>query len=83
MMAKAGKSKKKLTFEEAFERLEELTEALERGNLDLEATLKAFKEGRGLLKYCEELLGEAEETLKIIDLDAPQGAAELGKEEKE
>jgi len=82
-MAKAGKSKKKLTFEEAFERLEELTEALERGNLDLEATLKAFKEGRGLLKYCEELLGEAEETLKIIDLDAPQGAAELGKEEKE
>lgn len=83
MMAKAGKSKKKLTFEEAFERLEELTEALERGNLDLEATLKAFKEGRGLLKYCEELLGEAEETLKIIDLDAPQGAAEIGKEEKE
>lgn len=80
----ARQSKKKLSFEEAFERLEELTTTLEQGNLSLEATLAAFKEGKELLKYCEELLGEAEETLKVIDLsNAAQVEIESCMEEEE
>jgi exodeoxyribonuclease VII small subunit len=79
-MAKARRTKKRLSFEEAFERLEELTSFLEQGNLDLEETIKAFSEGKELLRYCEELLGEAEESLKIIDLNTGQ---EVDAEEEE
>ncbi|HKM40020.1 MAG TPA: exodeoxyribonuclease VII small subunit [bacterium] len=68
-MNKAGEPTKKLTFEEAFEQLEQLTEILELGNLSLEATLKAFKQGKELLKYCENLIEKAEESLTIIDFD--------------
>ena len=81
-MAKAGRTRKKLSYEEAFERLEELTSALEQGDLALEETIKAFNEGKELLKYCEELLGEAEENLKIIDLNTGQEANAEGEEDK-
>lgn len=81
-MAKSKDIKKKLSYEDAFERLEELTASLEQGNLSLEATLKAFKEGKELLRYCEELLGEAEETLKVLDINnISQKIVESGKEE--
>ena len=72
-----------LSFEEALERLEELTAALEQGNLSLEATLTAFKEGKELLKYCEGLLGEAEETLKVMDFNSLSPGPESDWEEEE
>lgn len=64
----------KMTFEEAFAKLEEITAVLEKGNLGLEATIKAFEEGRGLLDYCEKLLGNAEKALELMYLqEDPKG----------
>lgn len=62
------KKKQELTFEEALARLEELTHALERGDLMLEEALAYFKEGSHLLEHCKNLLNGAEEALKILDL---------------
>ena len=64
------------SYEEALERLKQLTETLEQGNLDLEATVKAFEEGKELVKYCEGLLGKAEEVLAVISFDdqTPDGS---------
>ncbi|NMA54641.1 MAG: exodeoxyribonuclease VII small subunit [Firmicutes bacterium] len=81
-MPKKNKRKERLTFEEAFKRLEQLTEQLEKGNLSLEDTLTAFKEGKGLLKYCEGLLGEAEKTLQVINFDDQPLPPELESEEE-
>lgn len=54
-------SKKKLSFEEELERLEELVEKLESGELGLEESLSVFEEGtklaRGLSKVLEKAQG--------------------------
>ncbi|MGI6128578.1 MAG: exodeoxyribonuclease VII small subunit [bacterium] len=82
-ITKARRTKKKISFEEAFTRLEEITSTLEQGNLSLEAAIKIFGEGKELLGYCEELLGEAQEALKIIDLNDSEHAVSGDEEEKE
>ncbi len=60
------KSRGPLRFEEALERLEELVEQLESGNLALEETIARFEEGQGLLRTCTELLGRAEQKVKAV-----------------
>lgn len=47
-------------FEEALERLEELVEDLESGELALEDSIARFEEGQRLLGICTELLERAE-----------------------
>ena len=49
-----------MTFEEAFERLEESVKALENGDLALDDALAQFEEGTRLARYCERLLNTAE-----------------------
>jgi len=59
-------SQKPPKFEDALERLEELVEELESGNLALEETIAKFEEGQGLLRTCTELLGQAEQKVKAV-----------------
>jgi|UniRef100_A0A7C3SJH4 exodeoxyribonuclease VII small subunit len=54
------------TFEEALKRLEEVLEALEHGNLNLEESLKAFEEGVGLVRFCHEKLDEVERRVELL-----------------
>ena len=49
-----------LTFEEAFERLEQAVEAMDGGDLSLDEALAHFEEGMKLARYCERLLDDAE-----------------------
>lgn len=80
-MAKAATNKKKVegetervpSFEEALERLEQIVELLDDGNLPLEESLTLFKEGTKLAKACRELLAEAEVQVKeaLRDVEAP------------
>lgn len=58
--------KKKLTFEEAMHRLEDIVRLLERGDVPLEESLTLFEEGSGLITQCSKLLNEAEQ--KVIKL---------------
>lgn len=53
-------TKKTMTFEAAMERLEEIQRLLESGKEDLDASLKLYEEGVGLIRACSERLEKAE-----------------------
>lgn len=55
-----------LKFEEALGRLEELVQTLERGDLSLDDSLKAFEEGVKLSKNCLKLLDDVEKRVEIL-----------------
>ncbi len=57
-------------FEDALERLEALVKELEEGEVPLEKALEAFEEGQVLIKYCEQKLSAAEQTLKQLTKDS-------------
>ena len=53
-------------FEEAMERLEQIVETLESGELALDESLKVFEEGMGLVNFCTKKLEEAEQKVTIL-----------------
>ena len=53
-------------FEDAMERLEEIVENLEGGELSLEDALKVFEEGMKLIKFCSDKLEEAEKKVTML-----------------
>lgn len=57
---------KKLVFEEAMKRLEEIVTALEKGDAPLEESLSLFREGTGLINSCNKALDQAQQQLKIL-----------------
>ncbi len=54
-------AEKKLSFEQAMARLEEIVASMERGEAPLEESLTLFAEGTKLLKQCTTLLDKAEQ----------------------
>jgi len=56
-------------FEEAMERLENIVESLESGDLSLEESLKIFEEGMKLVNFCSKKLEEAEEKVTMLIKD--------------
>ncbi len=54
------------SFEAAMQRLEQIVQMLENGNLPLEESLKIFEEGMRLVKYCAAKLEEAERKVSIL-----------------
>ena len=56
----------KITFEEAFRRLEELVQTLEEGKLSLEDTRRLYEEGMDLARLCNRMLSATE--LRITEL---------------
>jgi len=57
---------KKLSFEKALTRLEEIAEQLESGELPLEESLKIFREGIELSRFCSQVLNQTEGELKKL-----------------
>jgi exodeoxyribonuclease VII small subunit len=49
-----------LSYEEAFEKLEQAVSALQDGRLDLDSALKHYEEGMKLAQHCHDLLQKAE-----------------------
>ena len=58
--------KKKLTFEGALARLEEIVGLLERGDAPLERAMSLFEEGAGLLRECTAQLDQAEQKVTLL-----------------
>jgi exodeoxyribonuclease VII small subunit len=55
-----------LTFEQALKRLEEIVEALETEDLDLDKSLQFFEEGVALSRHCNQQLQAAEKRIDIL-----------------
>jgi exodeoxyribonuclease VII small subunit len=53
-------------FEEALKELENLVEALERGDQSLEESLKSFERGVTLTRLCQDALKEAEQKVQVL-----------------
>lgn len=63
-------AQKNIKLEDAMKRLDEVLAALEGENTDLEASLKLYEEGIGLVRLCNEKLSEAERTIKVLKMNA-------------
>ena len=71
------KSKEKsLDFEKSLEKLENIIEALEDGDLPLNESIKTFEEGVKLTKHCQELLTKAELKIQKL-LEKDDGSLDL------
>lgn len=72
-------------FEEAMQRLEDIVENLENGDLSLENSLKIFEEGMKLVSFCSKKLEEAEQkvTKLVKESDGRYTQQPFEKEEEE
>lgn len=57
------------TFEEMMNKLEEISQDLENGELTLDESMEKFEEGMKLSKKCSEVLENAEKKIKILIKD--------------
>lgn len=59
-------SKKKPELEQALEDLEAIVEQLERGEMSLDESLKAFEQGVRLTRQCQTILATAEQKVQQL-----------------
>lgn len=59
-------NEKNLTFEQSMQRLEQIVRTMERGDAQLDESLKLFQEGTELVRSCGKLLDEAELQVKKV-----------------
>ena len=69
------------TYSDALRRLETIVAELERGGMDLEATLERFEEGSKLLERCQAELKKAEGRLENLRLPDAEAMIEEAKKE--
>ncbi len=55
------------SFEAALAELDQLVEKMENGQLPLEESLSAYQRGIELLKFCDVVLKDAEQKIKVLD----------------
>ena len=63
---------KKISYEDALKRLEEIIKLLENGESPLEESLALYEEGVKLVKVCSDRLDAAEERVRILTTDKPK-----------
>lgn len=68
------KTTKKVSFEKSMQKLEGILEKLEQGDLPLEKSLKLYQEGMALSAQCAQQLEEAQQSVKLIQIQG-QGMA--------
>lgn len=62
-------AEKKLTFEQAMNRLEEIVAQLETGDHPLDRALSLYEEGAKLMKQCSAMLDRAEQKVMKLKTD--------------
>ena len=55
-----------LTYEDAFDRLQKITELLENGDVSLDDSIKYYEQGILLKNFCEKKLKDAEMKIKNV-----------------
>ena len=56
----------KLSFEDAMKKIEEIAEKLEAGKVSLDEMIDLYKQGTELSVYCNKMIDEAEQKIKIL-----------------
>ena len=79
-MAKTKPTVESLSYEQAFQELEEVVSALEAGQPNLEDALALFERGQALAKRCANLLDVAEVRVKRLSESEPDLPVETDKE---
>ena len=69
-MSKPPKTEAPASFEAALSELEKIVSSMESGKLSLEQTLDAHKRGLELAQYCQSILAQAQQQVKILEQDA-------------
>ena len=57
---------KKMTFEEALQKLEKIVEQIESGQIGLEDSIARYEEGIKLIKQCRTILDAAEKRIQLL-----------------
>lgn len=71
-------AEKKVSFEQAMDRLEEIVRQLERGDAPLEEALSLFEEGTRLVKKCSTQLDKAEQKVSKLLAGPDDSVQEIG-----
>ena len=71
-------ARKKLTFEEGMQELEEIVRSLEQGKMPLEESFKAFERATALHKSLQDMLDEGDRRIRVL---TEAGERELDSEE--
>lgn len=58
--------KEEINFEQAMQQLEQITNELEKGELNLEDSVKKFEQGMEISKKCNEILQQAEKRITVL-----------------
>ncbi len=69
---------KSASFEESLRRLEAIVKTLETEDPDLERAVALYREGKGLVTRCGELLAVAQQAIDATNAPARSGAEGLG-----
>ena len=56
----------KLDFEQALQRLEQIVQELEGGEINLKRAITRFEEGKKLIDFCQEQLDAAEKKIEFL-----------------
>ncbi|MGZ5849707.1 MAG: exodeoxyribonuclease VII small subunit [Methyloceanibacter sp.] len=75
---------KDMSFEQALKELEGIVDRLEKGDVELEASIRSYERGEALKGHCEALLRKAEAKVEKIALNAngqPTGTEPLDVED--
>ena len=71
------------TFEQKLARIEQIVKELEGANTDLARATLLFKEGKTLIRECDDLLKTAEKSIKEVDRVDDKGAPASAEDEDE
>ncbi|MBO4664202.1 MAG: exodeoxyribonuclease VII small subunit [Bacteroidaceae bacterium] len=58
--------KEKITYEEAIQRIEEITKKIESGEMDIDSLATSLKEAKELVQFCKDKLTKVESDVKKI-----------------
>lgn len=73
-------AKKKLTFEDGMQQLEEIVRMLEQGQMPLEESLKAFEKAMELQKSLKAILDDGDRRIRVLTEDGERELAEEASE---
>ncbi|MEM1185955.1 MAG: exodeoxyribonuclease VII small subunit [Planctomycetota bacterium] len=67
-----------LGYDAAVERLEAIIEAIESGEIGLEASIVKYEEGAALLERCRSILGQSEQKIEMLEARVLRGPGDGG-----